>query len=366
MKAAKMEMARSRLRSMEKERISYSEFLKEKFNFCSICQGSRSLDLSNNNIGGTIPENLPLTLKTFFLSANQLTGSIPSSLSKLTLLSDMSVNVNHLSGDLPDAFQSLTGMHDGGAEGNRSKKMKSEDTCDHSDKGEEDVEEEEARKNRLGLNKNSGDDDELIAKGKFYVNSCRLFPLGKEWDDESREKMGDVMELIKKELDPENYDEFDVFVKSHKRKRGLEDYPHEDTKDVCEKVIERAEELKIQLQNADPATKAHRLKLLGFLDEVARKNHKGYERGYGAGYKGRTMVHHFSTSYKIEGNVNNNSELQEQLHSANQKIEELQKRAKEAKREKEREREERDRQMQDFQKMVSGFQAMIGLNGQAQ
>ncbi|ONK76455.1 uncharacterized protein A4U43_C03F28070 [Asparagus officinalis] len=106
MKAAKMEMARSRLRSMEKERISYSEFLKEKFKFLFHLQR----DLSNNNIGGTIPENLPLTLKTFFLSANQLTGSIPSSLSKLTLLSDMSVNVNHLSGDLPDAFQSLTGL----------------------------------------------------------------------------------------------------------------------------------------------------------------------------------------------------------------------------------------------------------------
>ncbi|ONK71022.1 uncharacterized protein A4U43_C04F3910 [Asparagus officinalis] len=65
------------------------------------------------------------------------------------------------------------GMHDGGAEGNRFKKVKSEDTCDHSDKGEEDVEEEEARKNRLGLNKKSGDDDELIAKGKSYVNSCK-------------------------------------------------------------------------------------------------------------------------------------------------------------------------------------------------
>ncbi|ONK76366.1 uncharacterized protein A4U43_C03F26940 [Asparagus officinalis] len=67
----------------------------------------------------------------------------------------------------------VKGMHDGGAEGNRSKKVKSEDTCDHSDKGEEDVEEEEARKNRLGLNKKSGDDDELIAKGKSYVNSCK-------------------------------------------------------------------------------------------------------------------------------------------------------------------------------------------------
>ncbi|CAL9134810.1 unnamed protein product [Musa textilis] len=75
-------------------------------NFSSIT----TIDLSNNNIGGGIPENLPLTLHKFFLSANQFTGSIPSSLSKLTLLTDMSVNNNHLTGDLPDAFSSLTGL----------------------------------------------------------------------------------------------------------------------------------------------------------------------------------------------------------------------------------------------------------------
>ncbi|KAJ0976067.1 hypothetical protein J5N97_018032 [Dioscorea zingiberensis] len=69
-----------------------------------------TIDLSNNNIGGSIPENLPLTMSKFFLSANQFTGSIPNSLSELTLLSDMSVNENHLTGDLPDAFQSLTGL----------------------------------------------------------------------------------------------------------------------------------------------------------------------------------------------------------------------------------------------------------------
>ncbi|RRT63549.1 hypothetical protein B296_00020816, partial [Ensete ventricosum] len=75
-------------------------------NFSSII----TIDLSNNNIGGGIPENLPLTLHTFFLSANQFIGSIPNSLSKLTLLTDMSVNNNHLTGDLPDAFTSLTGL----------------------------------------------------------------------------------------------------------------------------------------------------------------------------------------------------------------------------------------------------------------
>lgn len=68
------------------------------------------IDFSNNNIGGSIPETLPPTLTSLFLSANQFTGSIPLSLSKLTLLSAMSLNVNQLSGELPDAFQSLSGL----------------------------------------------------------------------------------------------------------------------------------------------------------------------------------------------------------------------------------------------------------------
>ncbi|WOL16028.1 protein STRUBBELIG-RECEPTOR FAMILY 3-like [Canna indica] len=68
-----------------------------------------TMDLSNNQIGGSIPEKLPITIRNF-LSANQLTGSIPGSLAELTLLSDMSLNNNLLSGQLPDAFQSLTGL----------------------------------------------------------------------------------------------------------------------------------------------------------------------------------------------------------------------------------------------------------------
>ncbi|XP_028548266.1 protein STRUBBELIG-RECEPTOR FAMILY 3, partial [Dendrobium catenatum] len=75
-------------------------------NFTSII----TLDFSNNHIGGSIPTNLPVTLRQFFLSSNQLTGRIPSSLADLTLLSDMSLNENSLNGELPDAFQSLTGL----------------------------------------------------------------------------------------------------------------------------------------------------------------------------------------------------------------------------------------------------------------
>ncbi|XP_060192719.1 protein STRUBBELIG-RECEPTOR FAMILY 1-like isoform X3 [Lycium barbarum] len=71
--------------------------------FASIIQ----LDLSNNHIGGSIPSNLPVTLKTLFLAGNQLTGSIPDTISLLGQLSDLSLSNNHLNGVIPDAFLQL-------------------------------------------------------------------------------------------------------------------------------------------------------------------------------------------------------------------------------------------------------------------
>ncbi|MCD7452752.1 Protein STRUBBELIG-REPTOR FAMILY 3 [Datura stramonium] len=68
----------------------------------------KTLDLSNNHIGGSIPSNLPVTLQNIFLSANVFTGSIPTSLSSLSQLSAMSLNGNHLTGEIPDSFQGLT------------------------------------------------------------------------------------------------------------------------------------------------------------------------------------------------------------------------------------------------------------------
>lgn len=71
--------------------------------FASIIQ----IDLSNNHIGGGIPSNLPVTLKTLSLSSNQLTGSIPDNISLLGQLLDLSLNNNHLNGVIPDAFLQL-------------------------------------------------------------------------------------------------------------------------------------------------------------------------------------------------------------------------------------------------------------------
>ncbi|CAK9167167.1 unnamed protein product [Ilex paraguariensis] len=68
------------------------------------------IDLSNNHIGGSIPFNLPITIRNFFLSGNQFSGSIPDTLSLLGQLSDLSLNDNHLTGVIPDAFQQLTGL----------------------------------------------------------------------------------------------------------------------------------------------------------------------------------------------------------------------------------------------------------------
>ncbi|XP_078428601.1 protein STRUBBELIG-RECEPTOR FAMILY 3-like [Wolffia australiana] len=75
-------------------------------NFSSII----TIDLSNNHIGGSIPEGLPSTMQRFFLSDNAFTGSIPDSLSTLGSLTDMSLSHNMLSGALPDSFQALTGL----------------------------------------------------------------------------------------------------------------------------------------------------------------------------------------------------------------------------------------------------------------
>ncbi|PIA28931.1 hypothetical protein AQUCO_06500043v1 [Aquilegia coerulea] len=68
------------------------------------------LDLSDNHIGGSIPVNLPLTMSNFSLSSNQLTGSIPDSLSSLSQLIDMDLSANNLSGQLPPSLENLSSL----------------------------------------------------------------------------------------------------------------------------------------------------------------------------------------------------------------------------------------------------------------
>lgn len=70
----------------------------------------RLLDLSNNRIGGSIPTDLPITLRTFNLTGNELVGTIPDTLSSLSELTNLSLSDNNLTGPIPDAFQQLGGL----------------------------------------------------------------------------------------------------------------------------------------------------------------------------------------------------------------------------------------------------------------
>jgi Leucine rich repeat/Leucine rich repeat N-terminal domain len=69
-------------------------------------KGVNDLDLSENNLAGSIPESFgSLThLQDLELSDNHLTGRIPESLDRLTHLNHLAIFRNHLSGTLPKAM----------------------------------------------------------------------------------------------------------------------------------------------------------------------------------------------------------------------------------------------------------------------
>ncbi|KAF6163187.1 hypothetical protein GIB67_025051 [Kingdonia uniflora] len=65
-----------------------------------------SFDLSNNQIGGSIPPNLPSTMNNLDLSNNSLTGNLPPSTKSLSALTFLHLENNQLSGTL-DVLQDL-------------------------------------------------------------------------------------------------------------------------------------------------------------------------------------------------------------------------------------------------------------------
>ncbi|XP_024184602.1 receptor-like protein EIX1 isoform X2 [Rosa chinensis] len=69
-----------------------------------------SIDLSNNNLSGDIPEELTnlLSLQTLNLSANLLTGGIPSMIGRLRQLESLDLSTNQLSGEIPPSITNLT------------------------------------------------------------------------------------------------------------------------------------------------------------------------------------------------------------------------------------------------------------------
>ena len=68
-----------------------------------------SLDLSSNQLSGSIPSELGMLIQLtrLFLFDNQLSGSIPSELSMLTELRDLYLSINQLSGSIPSELGNL-------------------------------------------------------------------------------------------------------------------------------------------------------------------------------------------------------------------------------------------------------------------
>ncbi|KAL0353106.1 UNVERIFIED_CONTAM: protein STRUBBELIG-RECEPTOR FAMILY 1 [Sesamum angustifolium] len=72
------------------------------------------IDLSNNHIGGSIPTDLPTTLRSLSLNNNQLTGPIPDAFEPLKDLINMDLSGNSLTSQLPSSMgnlSSLTTLH---------------------------------------------------------------------------------------------------------------------------------------------------------------------------------------------------------------------------------------------------------------
>ncbi|MBA0748115.1 hypothetical protein Gogos_004967 [Gossypium gossypioides] len=71
----------------------------------------KELDLSNNNLAGGIPYDIPQTLQRLNLAFNQFTGSVPYSINQMHSLQYLDLSFNSLTGDLPESFKNLTSMN---------------------------------------------------------------------------------------------------------------------------------------------------------------------------------------------------------------------------------------------------------------
>lgn len=81
-----------------------------EFNFSNILDLVNSIDLSSNNLVGTIPEEITdlLILGTLNLSNNHLTGKIPEKIGSLRRLETLDLSCNQLSGQIPPSMSSMT------------------------------------------------------------------------------------------------------------------------------------------------------------------------------------------------------------------------------------------------------------------
>ncbi|KAJ8774028.1 hypothetical protein K2173_009459 [Erythroxylum novogranatense] len=70
----------------------------------------RNLDMSNNNLGGGIPYQLPPNLTRLNLANNQFNGGIPYSISQMTSLEYLNLGHNQLQNQLNDMFGQLSSL----------------------------------------------------------------------------------------------------------------------------------------------------------------------------------------------------------------------------------------------------------------
>jgi len=70
------------------------------------------IDLSSNNLEGSIPSSIGnlINLKFLTVEINHLSGSIPSSIGNLVNLSDLRLNSNQLSGSIPSSMGNLVNL----------------------------------------------------------------------------------------------------------------------------------------------------------------------------------------------------------------------------------------------------------------
>ncbi|KAM1010688.1 hypothetical protein ACFX2C_046139 [Malus domestica] len=91
--------------------LSYNRFYGELSENWEQCQSLQSLRLSNNIISGRIPRlEGSVQLNVLDLSSNNLTGTIPKELGKLTSLFDLNLGDNKLSGSVPSEIGMLTNL----------------------------------------------------------------------------------------------------------------------------------------------------------------------------------------------------------------------------------------------------------------
>ncbi|KAK1581902.1 hypothetical protein Q3G72_010095 [Acer saccharum] len=69
-----------------------------------------NLDLSNNNLGGDIPYNLPPNLERLNFANNRFTGNVPYSISQMAPLKYLNIAHNQLQGQLSDMFGKLSSL----------------------------------------------------------------------------------------------------------------------------------------------------------------------------------------------------------------------------------------------------------------